>query len=107
MSDGLIVATCLSEDRKPDGEIAPNLIHHLGQIDSITADQVYDQSHVYEAANDKLKEGGQINIHLRANTVVSASKKIALRQRDQHVNFINKDGPYQEKNIRLLPSKCS
>ena len=39
-----------------------------------------------------LKEGGQINIHPRANAVVSASKKAALRQRNQHVKSIDKDG---------------
>ena len=52
VSNGFIVTTCLSEYRKPDGEIAPNLIQQVGRIDSITADKVYDQSRVYEAAND-------------------------------------------------------
>ena len=42
VSNGLIVAKWLSEYRKTDGEIAPNLIHHLGRIDSITADKAYD-----------------------------------------------------------------
>ena len=63
VSNGLIVAKCLSEDPKTDYEIAPNLIiHQVGQIDSIIADKAYDQSHVYEVAHDKLKEGGQINM---------------------------------------------
>jgi hypothetical protein len=75
VSNGFIVVNCLSEDRKTYGEIAPNLIHQVGRIDSITADKAYDQSRVYEATNDTLKEGGQINIHPRANAVVSASKK--------------------------------
>ena len=70
VSNGFIVVNCLSEYRKPDGEIAPSLIHQVGRIDSITADKAYDQSRVYEAANDTL-----INIHPRANAVVSASKK--------------------------------
>ena len=57
----------------------------------ITADKGDDQSRVYEAANDILKEGGQINIHPRANVVVSASEKAALRQRNQYVKSIDKD----------------
>ena len=92
MSKGLIVANHLSEDRKPDGKIAPNLIHQVGHINSITADKGYDQSRVYEAANDCLKEGGKVNIHPRVNAVVSASDETALRQRNQHVKSINKDG---------------
>ena len=39
-----------------------------------------------------LKEVGQINIHPRANTVVSASEKAALRQRSLHAKSIDKDG---------------
>ena len=92
MSNGLIVAKWLSEYRKTDGEIAPNLIHHLGRMDSITADKAYDQSRVYEASNDHMNEAGQINIHPRANAVVSASDEAALRQRNQHVKSIYEDG---------------
>ena len=54
VSNGLIVAKWLSEYRKTDGEIAPNLIHQVGRIDSITADKAYDQSRVYVAVNDQL-----------------------------------------------------
>ena len=39
-----------------------------------------------------LKEGGQLNIHPRANAVVSASDEAALRQRNQHVKSIDEDG---------------
>ena len=85
VSNGLIVAKWLSEYRKTDGEIAPNLIHQVGRIDSITADKAYDQSRVYEASNDHMNEAGQINIHPRANAVVSASDEAALRQRNQHI----------------------
>ena len=92
VSNGLIVAHYLSEDRNTDGELAPHLIHQVGRIDSITADKAYDQRRVYEAANDQLKEGGQINIHPRANAVVSASDEAALRQRNQHVKSIDEDG---------------
>jgi len=91
-SNGFIVANLLSEYQKTDGEIAPNLIHQVGRIDSITADKAYDQSRVYEAANDQLKEGGQINIHPRANAVISATDEAALRQRNQHIKSINQDG---------------
>ena len=62
------------------------------KIDSITADNGYDQSRVYAVANDQLKEGGQINIHPRANAVISASDEVALRQRNQHVKLIHEDG---------------
>ena len=86
------MAHYLSEDRKTDGEIAQQLIKQVVKIDSITADKGYDQSRVYEAANDQLKEGGQINIHPRANAVVSASNEAALRQRNQHVKSIDEDG---------------
>ena len=88
MSNGLIVANCLSEDRKTDGEIAPNLIHQVGRIDSMTADQAYDQSHVYEARNDQLKEDGHIKIHSRTNAVVSAVDEVVLRPRNLHIKSI-------------------
>ena len=83
---------CLSKDQKTDGEIAPNLIHQAGRIDSITADRAYEQSRVYEVENDELKEGGQINIHPGANAVISATDEVALKQRNQHVKSIDKDG---------------
>jgi len=99
VSHGLIVANQLSEDRKTDGEIAPHLIHQVGQMDSITPDKGYDQSRVYEAANHCLKVGGEINIHPRVNAVVSASKEAALRQRNQHVKSINQDGALAWRRI--------
>ena len=92
MSNGLIVAKCLSEDRKIDGEIAPHLIKQVGKIDSITADKRYDQSRVYTVANDQLKEGGQINIHPRVNAVISTTDEATLRQRNRHVKSIDEDG---------------
>ena len=39
-----------------------------------------------------MNEAGQINIHPRANAVVSASDEAALRQRNQHVKSIDEDG---------------
>ena len=83
------MAHYLSEDRKTDGEISPHLIKQVGKIDSITADKGYDQSCVYEAANDQFKEGGQLNIRPWANAVVSASDEAALRQRNQYVKSID------------------
>ena len=91
VSNGLIVAKWLSEYRKTDGEIAPNLIHQVARIDSIPADKAYDQSRVYEAANDALKDHGQINIHPRANAVISTTDEAALRQRNQHIKSLKKD----------------
>ena len=70
----------------------PHLIHQVGRIDSITADKAYDQSRVYEAANDTLKERGQINIHPRANTIILAADESAIRQRNLHIKSINQDG---------------
>ena len=49
---------------RTDGEIAPNLIHQVGRIGSITADKEYDQSHVYKDSNEHVNEAGQTNIHL-------------------------------------------
>ena len=92
VSNGLIVAKWLSEYRKTDGEIAPHLIKQVGKIDSIAADKGYDQSRVYTAANDQLKDRGQINIHPRANAVVSVSDEAAPRQRNQHIKSIDEDG---------------
>ena len=73
-----LLANCLSEYRKPNGGIVPNLIHQSRRIDSITADKVYDQSHKYKAANDTLK----INIQLGAHAVVSATDEAPLRKRN-------------------------
>ena len=92
MSDGLIVASYLTDERVPDGHIAPDLIGQTGHIDSIAADKGYDQIGVYEVAQVHLKPGGKIMIHPRANGVVSASGEAALRQRNQHVKSIREDG---------------
>ena len=92
MSNGFFVANYLSEYQKTDGEIAPNLIHQFGRIDSIAADKAYDQSRVYKASNDHMNEAGQINIHPRVNAVVSATNEAVLRQRNQHIKSINQDG---------------
>jgi hypothetical protein len=43
----------------------------------------------YEAANDHMNDPGHINIHPRANTVISATDEAALRQRHQHIKSIN------------------
>ena len=91
VSNGLILAKWLSEYRKTDSEIAPNLIHQVVRMDSITADKAYDQSRVYEASNDHMNEAGQINSQPRANAVVSAKDEAALRQRNQHIKSINKE----------------
>ena len=48
---------------------------------------VYMKPQIY-----KLKESGQINIHPRANAVISARYAAALRQRNQHIKSINQDG---------------
>ena len=47
---------------------------------------------MYEVENDHMNEAGQINIHPRANAVISATDEAALRQRNQHIKSINQDG---------------
>ena len=79
VSNGLIVANYLSEDRKPDAEIAPHLIKQVGKIDSITDNKGYDQSRVYEAANDQLK--GVVK-----STSLLGQMQLFLRQMKQHLN---------------------
>ena len=54
VSNRFIVAKCLSEDRKTDGEVAPHFIKPVSKIDSSTADKAYDQSRIYEVENDHL-----------------------------------------------------
>ena len=68
------------------------LNHPVIRIDSITADKAYDQSRVNEAANYALKDRGQINIHPRANAVISTTDEAAIRKRNQHIKYINQDG---------------
>ena len=85
VSNGLIVAHYLSEDRKTDGEIAPHLIQQVGRIDSITADKTYDQSRVYEAVNDTLKDRGHINIHPRVN----AESQLRIKQHLDKETYIS------------------
>ena len=80
VSNGLIVASNLTDERGCDGTIAPTLIRQTGYIDSIIADKGYDQIGVYEVAQVHLKLGGKIMIHPRANGVVSASGEAASRR---------------------------
>ena len=74
------MAHYLSEYRKTNGEITPHLIQQVDKIDSMIADKAYNQSRIYEAASDQLKEGVQIRIHPRANVDVSAPDEVTLRQ---------------------------
>ena len=92
VSNGLIIANHLTDERRCDGAIAPILIGQTGHIDSITADKGYDQIGVYEAAQVHLKQGGKIIIHPKANGVISASGEAALRQRNQHIKSISEGG---------------
>ena len=91
VSDGLIVASHLTDERVPDGNIAPDLIGQTGDVDSIAADKGYDQIGVYEAALTHLNKNGETIIHTRANGVISASGEAALRQRNQHLKSISED----------------
>ena len=91
----MIHAILLSDETKRDGAIAPNLIREIGEINSLTTDSGYDELKVYQTALNYMKPNGKIIIHPRANAVVSASKKAALRQRDQHVKEIQSKGIFE------------
>ena len=43
VSDGLIVASQLTDERVPDGNIAPDLIKQASSMSALTADKAYDQ----------------------------------------------------------------
>ena len=92
VSDGLIVASHLTDERVPDGSIAPNLIKQAGSINALTADKAYDQIDVYQAAIDRGSTDLKLLIHPRTDAVISASDQAALRQRDVHVKSIKEDG---------------
>ena len=84
----MIHAASLSDETKRDGAVAPNLIREVGEINSLITDSGYDEIKVYQTALNHMKPNGKIIIHPRSNAVVSANKKSALRQRDQHVKEI-------------------
>ena len=92
MNHGLIVANHLTDERVCDGAIAPTLIGQTGHIDSIVADKGYDQTGVYEAVLTHLNKNVKIMINPRANDVISASGEATLRQRNQHIKSICKEG---------------
>jgi len=94
VSDGLIVASHLTDERVPDGSIAPNLIKQAGSINALTADKAYDQIDVYQAAIDRGSTDLKLLIHPRTDAVISASNQAALRQRDVHVKSIKEDGVF-------------
>ena len=56
---------------------------------------IYDEFKVYQTALNHMKLNGKIVIHPRSNAVVSATKKAALRQRDQHVKEIQSRGVFE------------
>ena len=90
--DGLIVASHLTDERVPDGNIAPDLIKHAGSMSTLTADKAYNQIGVYQAAIDHGSTDLQLLIHPQTDSVISASNQVALRQRDVHVKSIREDG---------------
>ena len=94
VSDGLIVASQLTDERVPDGNIAPDLIKQAGSISALTADKAYDQIDVYQAAIDRGSTDLKLLIHPRTDAVISASNQAALRQRDVHVKSIKEDGVF-------------
>ena len=91
----MIHVVSLSDETKKDGVVAPNLIREIGEINSLTTDIGYDELKVYQTALNYMKPNGKIIIHPRSNTVVSASKKVALRQRGQHVKEIQSRGVFE------------
>jgi hypothetical protein len=92
LQNGMIHAVSLSDETKRDGAVAPNLIREVGEINSLITDSGYDEIKVYQTALNHMKPNGKIIIHPRSNAVVSANKKAALRQRNQHVKEIQSRG---------------
>ena len=92
MSDELTVASHLTDERVPDGSIAPELIKQAGSMSTLTADKAYDQIGVYQAAIDHGSTDLKLLIHPRTDAVISASNQAALRQRDVYVKSIKEDG---------------
>ena len=62
---------------------------------SLITDSGYDESKVYQTAINHMKPNGKIIIHPRLNAVVSANKKAALRQINQHVKQIQSRGVFE------------
>ena len=93
--NGMIHAASLSDETKRDGAVAPNLIREVGEINSLITDSGYDEIKVYQTALNHMKPNGKIIIHPRSNAVVSANKKAALRQRNQHVKEIQSRGVFE------------
>ena len=77
VSDGLIVASQLTDERVPDGNIAPDLIKQAGSINALIADKAYDQIDVYQAAIDRGSTDLKLLIHPRTDAVTSASNQAA------------------------------
>ena len=79
VSDGLIVASHLTDERVLDRNIAPDLIKQAGSISALTTDKAYDQIDVYQAAIDHGSTDLKLLIHPRTDAVISASNQAALR----------------------------
>ena len=94
MSDGLIVASHLADERVPDGNIAIDLIKQAGSMSALTADKAYVQIDVYQAAIDHGSTDPELLIHPRTDAVISASNQAALRQRDVQVKSIKEHGVF-------------
>ena len=72
-------------------------------MSALTADKVYDQIGVYQAAIDRDSTDLKLLLHPRTDAVISASNQAALRRPcevDKRRWCVGLD-----KDIRLLPSK--
>jgi hypothetical protein len=78
VSDGLIVASQLTDERVPDGDIAPDLIKRAGSLSALTGDKAYHQIDVYQAAIDQGSTDLKLLIHPRTDAVISASDRAII-----------------------------
>ena len=56
----MIHVISLSDETKRDGEIAPNLIREIGEINSFTTDSGYDELKVYQTALSFIQDQMQL-----------------------------------------------
>ena len=91
VSDGLIVTRHLTDERVPDGSMAPDLIKQVGSINTLTADEASVQFDVYQTVLDRGLTHLNLLIYPRTNNVISVSNQADLKPRDEHVKSIKED----------------
>ena len=91
---GFVHASSLSNEKTSDASLVPELIASLAtEIESFTGDGAYDQRAVYTSIHEH-SEASTIVIPPRTDAVRSSCEDAALRQRNQHIKDIKRDGIY-------------